>query len=99
MYCMANKIMRVHDKKAECIYRILLLLSEVPLNQVPFRSNVNNELGLESLKFRRWFRKLFLFFTMTKPVYQSMFHYHNNHRYNSRSTKDVNNTLLHNKQF
>ena len=51
-----------------------------------------NELGLESLEFRRWFRKLCLFYKIKKtglPEYLFNMIPQSNHQYNTRSIKDV----------
>ena len=51
-----------------------------------------NELGLESLKFRRLFRKLCLFFKIIKhglPEYLFNLIPQSNHQYNTRTTEDI----------
>ena len=51
-----------------------------------------NELGLESLKFRRWFRKLCLFFKIIKHgLPECLFNLIplSNHQYNTRTTQDT----------
>ena len=51
-----------------------------------------NELGLESLKFRRWFRKLCLFFKIIKhglPEYLFKLIPQSNHQYNTRTNEDI----------
>ena len=51
-----------------------------------------DELGLESLTFRRWFRKLCLFFKIVKhglPEYLFNLIPQSNHQYNTRTTEDI----------
>ena len=51
-----------------------------------------NELGLESLEFRWWSRKLSLFFKIKNthlPEYPFNMIPESNHRYNTRSSEDV----------
>ena len=51
-----------------------------------------NELGLESLKFRHWFRKLCLFFKIIKhglPEYLFNLILKSNHKYNTWTTEDI----------
>ena len=51
-----------------------------------------NELGLESLKFRHWFRTLCLFFKIIKHGLQEyLFNLipQSNHQYNARTTEDI----------
>ena len=56
------------------------------------QTKLDNELGLESLKFRRWFGKICLFFKTEKhglPEY--LFHIipQSNHQYSTRTTEDI----------
>ena len=56
------------------------------------QSQLSSELGFESLKFRRWFRKLCTFFklkTSGLPEYLFDLIPQNNHLYNTRSLEDV----------
>ena len=51
-----------------------------------------NELGLESVKFRLWFRKLCLFFKIIKhglPGYLFKLIPQSNHQYNTQSNEDI----------
>ena len=51
-----------------------------------------NKLGLESLKFRRWFRKLCLFFKIIKhglPEYLFNLIPQSNHQYNTQTAEDI----------
>ena len=73
--------------------RLFITMLVWPL-KVPSKAHLklNNELGLESLEFRWWFRKLCLFYKIKKtglPEYLFNMIPKSNHQYNTRSTEDV----------
>ena len=74
---MINQIMKLSVKKLKIFSTMLLL-------------KLYNELGFEYLKFRRWLRKLYLFYKIKKNgLPKCLFNIipQSNRQYNTRSTK------------
>ena len=61
MLCMTNQTMKVFVAKLDEYSTMLLLLFTGAIRGTS-QTELYNELGLESLKFRRWFRRLRTFF-------------------------------------
>ena len=83
--------MNVSHKKIERIQYKAALAITGAIKETS-QSKLYSELGFESLKFRRWFRKLCTFFkvkTSGLPEYLFDLIPQNNHLYNTRSLEDV----------
>ena len=66
-----NQTIQVYVKKLKLFKTILLWLIPVP-SQGTSQLKLYSELGLQSLKFRRWFIELRLLFKTKKLVYQNI---------------------------
>ena len=87
---MINQTIEVHVTKLRLFNTMLLWPLLVPSKVHLIK--LYNELGLESLEFRWWFRKLCLFYKIKKtglPEYLFNMIPQSNHQYNTRSIEDV----------
>ena len=88
---MINQIMKTSVNKLKVFNIVLPLESLVLLKQHP-DLNLYNEIGLESLKFRRWLGKLCAFYKIKSTGLHSYLYDlipNSSHMYNNRSVEDV----------
>ena len=91
MYFMINQVMKDYARKFK-VFSTMPLLGVIKSTSQMKLYNDYNELGLHSLKFRRWFRNLCLFFKIEKhgiPEYLFNIILQSNHQYNTLTTDNI----------